>query len=68
MDIVQVISAVGFPIVSFFVAAYGLKYSFDKSNEQNNKALDTVAELTEAVNHNTLVLTELVEKLNKEDV
>lgn len=64
-DIVQIISSVGFPIVAFLICAYGLKYAYDKSNEQNSKALDTVAELTEAVNHNTIVLTELVERIDK---
>lgn len=66
-DLVQIISSVGFPIFAFLICAYGLKYAYDKSNEQNSKALDNVAELTEAVNHNTIVLTELVQKMDKED-
>lgn len=60
---VQIISTVGFPIVAFLIAAYGLKYAYDKSTEQNESALDKIADLTKAVNNNTLVLSHLVDKL-----
>ena len=33
---VQIISTVGFPIAAFLIAAYGLKYAYDKSIEQNS--------------------------------
>lgn len=67
MDLVSIISQVGFPIFAFLVAVYGLKYAYDSSLKQNEKAFDTVAELTSAVNNNTLVLTELVDRLSKEN-
>lgn len=60
---VQIISTVGFPIVAFLIAAYGLKYAYDKSTEQNASALEKIADLTQAVNNNTLVLSHLVDKL-----
>lgn len=57
----QLIGSVGFPIVSFLIAAYFIKYTYDKS-------FDSISKLTEAVNNNTIVLTNLVEKLEaKED-
>lgn len=57
----QLIGSVGFPIVSFLIAAYFIKYTYDKS-------FDSISKLTEAVNNNTIVLTNLVEKLeDKED-
>lgn len=59
-EICDVISSVGFPIFSFIVCAWFIKYTYDKSFEQ-------LADLTKAVNNNTLVLTELVDKLRKED-
>lgn len=62
-EILTAISSVGFPIVSFFIMAYGLKYSYDKSLEVNASALDKIGKLTEAVNNNTVVLTKLVEKI-----
>lgn len=61
--VIQAIGTVGFPIVAFFVAVYALKYAFDKSREDNKSALDQIANLTSAVNNNTVVLTHLVEKL-----
>lgn len=66
MDWIQAISVVGFPIVSFFVAVYGLKYSFDISMQRNAEAFEKVAELTKAVNHNTEVLADLVHIIEKE--
>lgn len=59
-DLVQIISTVGFPIFSFLICAYGLKYSYDKSLEQNKNNIDTLSELSKSINHNTEVLTELV--------
>ena len=58
-DIGTLVSSVGFPIVSFLIACYALKYSYDKSFTQ-------IMNLTESVNNNTLVLTKLVEKLDRE--
>ena len=67
MDWLQAVSSVGFPIVSFFVAIAALKYSFDKSNTMFMDSLEKVGNLTEAVNNNTVVLTELVKKLDGSD-
>lgn len=61
--ILQAICTVGFPIVAFFVAVYGLKYAFDKSQETNAKAFEELHNLADAVNHNTEVLATLVERM-----
>ena len=66
-DVITAISTVGFPIVSFFIAAYGLKYAYDKSLEQSDKDMEKISTLTEAVNNNTIVLTQLVEEMRKEE-
>lgn len=66
-DILTAISTVGFPIVSFLICCYGLKYSFDKSLEQNKDSLDKLEKLTEAINNNTVTLTELVEEIKRGD-
>lgn len=66
-QIISMIQGVGFPIVAFLIAAYGLKYAYDKSMEQEARNCDTIAKLADAVNHNTLVLTELVTELRKDD-
>lgn len=56
-DIASLISSVGFPIVSFLLAGYFIKYIFDKYTT-------SIQQLTEAVNHNTLTLTKLVENID----
>ena len=67
-ELTTIISSVGFPIVSFLIAAYFIKYTYDKTTEANKDAMDKIGQLAEAVNNNTVVLTHLVEKLeNKEE-
>lgn len=63
-DVVQIISTVGFPIVSFLIAAYFIKYTYDKTAEANKEAMDKIGALAEAVNNNTVVLTQLVQQIN----
>lgn len=62
-EVVQIISTVGFPIVSFLIAAYFIKYTYDKTAEANKEAMEKIGDLAEAVNNNTVVLTHLVEKI-----
>lgn len=69
-DIVQIISAVGFPIVAAVGCAYFVKWLY----EQNQKQLESirqehkeeVANMTKAIENNTLALTRLIEKIDKE--
>lgn len=67
MEWIQAVSTVGFPIVSFFAAGWALKYSFDKSNDSNDKWRDELSKLTEAVNNNSKALTALVTRLEDAD-
>lgn len=61
-DIGNFIGTVGFPIFAFIMSSFFIKYSYDKSMDQNEKALDKIGVLAEAINNNTKVLTELVER------
>ena len=69
-DIVQIISAVGFPIVAAVGCAYFVKWQY----EQNQKQIETmrtehkeeVANMTKAIENNTIALTRLIEKFDKE--
>lgn len=63
-EVVQIISTVGFPIVSFLIAAYFIKYTYDKTAESNREAMEKIGDLAEAVNNNTTVLTQLVQQIN----
>ena len=67
-EVVQIISTVGFPIVSFLIAAYFIKYTYDKTAEANKEAMDKIGALAEAVNNNTTVLTQLVQQINDLEV
>lgn len=68
--IITMIGSLGFPIV----ACIGMAYFFTKINEnyrQDVKELGNmnkaeIDKLTEAVNNNTIALTKLVEKLDRE--
>ncbi len=73
MDIkvlLDAISLVGFPIVMCLVFMYYVKYLTDKNAEQIDKMNDQhrqeTNELTKAVENNTLALTRLIEKMDKE--
>lgn len=66
-ELTNVISAIGFPIVSFLISAYFIKYSYDKQLEKDKEADERseshwqqISDLTTAVNNNTEVLRELV--------
>lgn len=65
MDVMNLLNNFAFPVVAFIVAVYALKYSYDKSIEQNNKYVEQIGELASAVNNNTIVLTKLVTEMEK---
>lgn len=66
-EVIAAISQVGFPIVSFLIASYFIKYSYDKSNDMYKESIEKIGTLAKAVNNNTMVLTELVKKLDNSD-
>lgn len=72
-DIASIVSTVGFPIASFLISAYFIKYSYDKqmekdrlADDRNEKHWEEISKLTEAVNNNTEVLRDLVERSAKD--
>lgn len=66
-DIAQIISTVGFPIFSFLLAGWGLKYVYDKERKSLDEAIARLNDLTQAVNHNSETLVRLVDTLNERD-
>ena len=66
-EVVQIISTVGFPIVSFLIASYFIKYTYDRTAEANKEAMNKIGALAEAVNNNTAVLTMLVQQFNEKE-
>ena len=66
-DIVQVISTVGFPIVSFLLCGGALKYVYDKERTSLTETIKRVEELTLAVEKNSETLRDLVEWIKSDD-
>lgn len=69
--IVQVVSSVGFPIGMCLIMGYWIKTTHDDHREdikrlQENHSEET-KELTQAINNNTLVVQELVNKIGDEN-
>lgn len=68
-EIANIVSTVGFPIASFLISAWFIKYSYDKqiekdklSDERAEKHWLEISRLTEAVNNNTETLREIVSR------
>lgn len=69
-EVAQLISALGFPIIAALGCAYFVKWQY----EQNQKQLDEmrkehkeeVTNMTKAIENNTIALTRLIEKIDKE--
>ena len=66
-EIVQVVSAVGFPIVAAIGCAYFVKWQYEQNSKQNEEMRkehkEEVAKMTEALNNNTLALQKLIDKI-----
>lgn len=70
-EITNLVQLVGFPAALCVILLIGFKYIFDKfmtemaqERESHRKEIETV---TQAVNNNTVALTKLSEKLDKEN-
>lgn len=66
-DIISAISTVGFPIVSFLISSWFVKYTYDRQmqrdeehDKQDAEHWSQLAALTQAVNENSKALRELV--------
>lgn len=65
MDIINAVAQVGFPVVGFLIAAWFIKYTYDRSMDQNEKSMDKIGSLADAVNTNTNVLADLANELKE---
>lgn len=61
-ELVQLVISNGFAIV---VAIWCLKFTFDNMAKSSEKTISQLAQLTEAVNNNTTVLSNIVTKLDE---
>ena len=69
-EIVQVISVVGFPIVAAIGCGYFVKWQYEQNQKQveamRQEHKEEVQNMTKAIENNTLALTRLIEKIDKE--
>lgn len=69
-EIVQVISAVGFPIVAAIGCGYFVKWQYEQNQKQieamRTEHKEEVKNMTKAIENNTLAVTRLIEKIDKE--
>lgn len=66
-ELTQIISTVGFPIFAFLVTGFALKYVYDKERTSLDEAIKKLGDLTQAVNHNSEVITRMVDKMDDFD-
>ena len=70
MDVIQLISSVGFPIVACFGMGYYVKYQTDtyrgEVSDMRKEHKEEIAKITDALNNNTFAVTKLCDKLDKE--
>ena len=70
--VVQMISTVGFPILCACACGYYVKYITDKNRGQiaelNEKHKAEIDEIVKSINNNTVALTKLAERLERNDL
>lgn len=66
-DVVQMISAVGFPIVAALGCGFFVKWQYEQNMKQTEEMRkehrEETAKMTEALNNNTIALQRLIDKL-----
>ena len=65
--LVTAISTIGFPIVSFLLCGFALKYVYDKERSSLDKTIEKLSDLTQAVNHNSETISRLVDEMNEKE-
>lgn len=68
MDVIQLISSVGFPIVACIGMGYYVKYQTDTYREEvkdmQREHKEEIGKITEALNNNTVALQRLCDNLD----
>lgn len=73
-EIGNLIATIGFPIVSFLMSAYFIKYSYDKTmdkihenDEREERHWNELSKLTQAVSENSTAIRELIQEVRGEN-
>jgi hypothetical protein len=69
--ILTAIGSFGFPVVMCIVVCFYVKYIIDKNSEQlehiTEQHREETKEMTKAIENNTVALTRLLERLNRDE-
>ena len=69
-NIVSIISSVGFPIVAAVGCAYFVKWQYEQNQKQieemRKEHKEEVANMTKAIENNTIALNRLLERFDKD--
>ena len=68
-EVAQLISALGFPIIAALGCAYFVKWQYEQNQKQveemRKEHKEEVANMTTAIENNTIAITRLIEKIDK---
>lgn len=68
-EVAQLISVLGFPIIAALGCAYFVKWQYEQNQKQveemRKEHKEEVANMTKAIENNTIAITRLIEKIDK---
>jgi hypothetical protein len=74
-ELSTIISTIGFPIFSFLISAWFIKYTYDtliareKENDKRNEShWEQLAQLTQAVNENSQALRDMIKMIDENKI
>lgn len=74
-ELSTIISTIGFPIFSFLISAWFIKYTYDtliareKENDKRNEShWEQLAQLTQAVNENSQALRDMIKMIDESKI
>ena len=70
IDVIQIISSLGFPVAMCVGACFFIKYLFDtftkQQEEMRKEHKDEISKLQSSLDNNTIALTRLIDKIDKD--
>lgn len=74
-ELSTIISTIGFPIFSFLISAWFIKYTYDtliarekENDKRNENHWEQLAQLTQAVNENSQALRDMIKMINENKI
>lgn len=74
-ELSTIISTIGFPISSFLISAWFIKYTYDtwisrekENDERNENHWEQLAQLTQAVNENSQALRDMIKMIDENKI